>query len=302
MGTDKARLVIAGEPILARLARKLQPLGPVTIVGGDPSLQALAEASLGPNTAIAHVPDAYPGEGPLGALITALRSAAEPMLAMVACDLPDLDSGTVSRLVSEHLATNAQVTVPLVDGRAQWHVAIWNTDLLTMVESRFSEGERSLWRVTERLRTTSVNFVDGSPFHDLDSPDDLIEYEIREPLRTSGPAGVYHRQVPIPEISVDELAALVASNASVSIIDVREPHEYEAGHAPGAQLIPLGDVVERAGELPAGPLHVICGSGVRSLHACEALEPLGYDVTNIAGGTGGWIAAGHAVDTGLSAE
>lgn len=122
------------------------------------------------------------------------------------------------------------------------------------------------------------------------------------PLRGYDAQGVYHRHVPIPEISIDELASLRGGESPVSLIDVREPHEYEAGHVPGAVLIPLGEVVERAGELPAGALHIICGSGVRSLHACEALAPLGHDVTNIAGGTGGWIAAGHAVDTEGSPE
>ena len=302
MGTDKARLVVAGEPLLARLARQLHALGPLTIVGGDQSLLALAEPSIGSNAVIEHVLDEYPGEGPLGALITAMRRTAGTALALVACDLPDLDSGTVLHMLEQHLATDADVTVPVVHNAPQWHVTLWNPEVLLLLESCFSTGERSLWRAARALRTTSVVFADDSKFRDLDSPEDLAGYENRQPPGMSDSMGVYDRQVSIPEISVDELAALLGSNSPVSIIDVREPHEFAAGHAPGAKLLPLGDIVERAGELPAGPLHVICGSGVRSLQACEALAPLGHDVTNIAGGTSGWIAAGHSVDTGRAPE
>lgn len=309
MGTDKARLIVFGEPLLARLANALSSIGPVAVVGGDPSLLELLRAPDGSGTSqpgvgrdATHVVDAYPGEGPLGALISALRAASEPYVALVACDLPDMTAPAVEELLVQHVAAGTDVTVPDVDGVAQWHVAIWNRDSLAALEGLFDSGERSLRRAASQLRTTRVSVSDAAAYHDLDSPGDLANYEIREPLRPSGTVGVYDRQVSIPELSVDELAALMASDASVSIIDVREPHEYEAGHAPGAILIPLGDIVERTDELPAGPLHIICGSGVRSLHACEALAPLGYDVTNIAGGTGGWIAAGHAVDMGTSAE
>lgn len=106
----------------------------------------------------------------------------------------------------------------------------------------------------------------------------------------------------IPETNVDSLAALVESETTVTIIDVREPHEYEAGHAVGAILIPLGDILLRKDELPEGPLHIICRSGARSLHACEALTPYGFDVTNVAGGTDAWIQNGHPAATGSTPE
>ncbi len=299
MGTDKARLVVAGEPLLARVDDALRPVGSVMIVGGDPSLLALLDAD---RTTAVHVSDLFPGEGPLGALLTALSATTAPTLALVACDLPDVDAATVLQLVEEHVTTSAEVTVPLVGGHQQLHTSIWSSTALQHLQARFDAGERSLRRAIDGLRTTHVVFATGPALDDLDTPEDLANYENREPLRGSTPVGVYDRHVLIPELSVDELASLVASDTSVSIIDVREPHEYEAGHAPGAILIPLGEVVERTNELPAGPLHIICGSGVRSLHACEALAPLGFDVTNIAGGTGGWIAAGHPVESETSAE
>ena len=70
----------------------------------------------------------------------------------------------------------------------------------------------------------------------------------------------------VPEVDVDELDQARAQGAP--LIDVRQPDEYDAGHVPGAQLIPLGEVGIRAGEVPSdGPVYVICLSGVRSAKA-----------------------------------
>jgi rhodanese-related sulfurtransferase len=104
----------------------------------------------------------------------------------------------------------------------------------------------------------------------------------------------------VPEIDVAELARRHADGAYV--LDVRQPDEYEAGHVPGAVLVPLGELGGRMGELPQDrPLLVICKSGGRSANAVQALTAAGYDATNIAGGTMAWIDAGHAVVEGPEA-
>lgn len=101
----------------------------------------------------------------------------------------------------------------------------------------------------------------------------------------------------VPEIDVGTLVGLHARGATV--IDVRNPDEYEAGHVPGARLIPLPEVSRRVEEVPAGqPVYVVCAVGARSRRACELLAAHGRDVTNIAGGTRGWIDAGQPVTTG----
>jgi rhodanese-related sulfurtransferase len=103
--------------------------------------------------------------------------------------------------------------------------------------------------------------------------------------------------VDVSEIDVEALAKLHADGATV--IDVRNPDEYEAGHVPGARLIPLPEVAERVDEVPEGePVYVICAMGGRSRRACEFLLGQGRDVTNVAGGTNGWIEAGRPVTTG----
>lgn len=101
----------------------------------------------------------------------------------------------------------------------------------------------------------------------------------------------------VPEIDVDQLARLVGDGAVV--VDVRNPDEYVEGHVPGATLIPLGEVPDRTAEIPTDrPVFVVCAVGGRSLKASQYLIGLGVDATNVAGGTKGWIDAGHPVTTG----
>jgi rhodanese-related sulfurtransferase len=103
--------------------------------------------------------------------------------------------------------------------------------------------------------------------------------------------------VSVPEIDVDALAELQAGGAT--IIDVREPDEYDEAHVAGARLIPLGDVPERVDEIPDdGPVYVICKSGARSGRAAEWLIGQGIDATNVAGGTMAWIDTGRPIVTG----
>ena len=105
---------------------------------------------------------------------------------------------------------------------------------------------------------------------------------------------------PVPEIDIEELARRHAAGAYV--LDVRQPDEYEAGHVPGAVLVPLGELEFRQSELPADrPLLVICKSGGRSAAAVRALATAGFDATNVGGGTMAWIETGHDVATGPEA-
>jgi rhodanese-related sulfurtransferase len=96
-----------------------------------------------------------------------------------------------------------------------------------------------------------------------------------------------------PLITLDELAAAKAEGP-VALVDVRQPEEYEAGHVPGAKLIPLADVVARVGEIPTeGPVYVICATGPRSQRAADFYRNRGIEAYNVDGGTKGWIEAGN---------
>ena len=102
----------------------------------------------------------------------------------------------------------------------------------------------------------------------------------------------------VSEIDVEALAKLHADGATV--IDVRNPDEYESGHVPGARLIPLPEVAERVDEVPEGePVYVICAMGGRSHKAAEFFRANGIDAVNVAGGTKAWIEADQPTNTGM---
>lgn len=75
-----------------------------------------------------------------------------------------------------------------------------------------------------------------------------------------------------------------------TLVDVRDAKEFQSGHIPGALNIPLNDLRERHGELPAKSLVVYCQVGLRGHVATRLLTQLGFDVINLSGGYQTWKA------------
>ncbi|SEN54026.1 rhodanese-like domain-containing protein [Paenibacillus sp. OV219] len=91
------------------------------------------------------------------------------------------------------------------------------------------------------------------------------------------------------ELSPQQLAAQLSQGEQPFMLDVRELNEWAAGHLAGAVHIPVGQLLERLNELPAGrELVVMCKAGGRSGLACELLSERGYDVINLTGGLMSW--------------
>lgn len=100
-------------------------------------------------------------------------------------------------------------------------------------------------------------------------------------------------------MAVEELAPRLTSGEA-TVIDVRGPAEWEAGHIPGAPNVPLGTLAERAGELPRDrPLVLHCQGGTRSAIATSLLRALGFrNVVDLPAGFVGWERAGGPVERG----
>ncbi|MGZ6825365.1 MAG: rhodanese-like domain-containing protein [Mycobacteriales bacterium] len=93
----------------------------------------------------------------------------------------------------------------------------------------------------------------------------------------------------LPAVTVRDVAEEV-------LLDVREPHEWAAGRAPGAVHIPLGELPARLAELPEHrPLSVVCKAGGRSAQAVGFLLSQGVEVRNVEGGMLAWAASGLPV-------
>ncbi|MBA3659532.1 MAG: MBL fold metallo-hydrolase [Gemmatimonadales bacterium] len=108
----------------------------------------------------------------------------------------------------------------------------------------------------------------------------------------------------VRKIAPDELLAVTrrpesgTGGGEVTVLDVRSRAEWEAGHVPGSLNVPVGELTERAGELPRdGTLVVHCQGGTRSGIAAGVLQSFGFrNVTDLASGFTGWQRAGGPVE------
>lgn len=101
----------------------------------------------------------------------------------------------------------------------------------------------------------------------------------------------------IPAVPAEQL-----SNDAV-MVDVREQHEWDMGHAVNAVLIPMGELPARLGDLPEvdDSLVIMCRSGNRSGRVVQWLAAQGYDVVNADGGMLAWQQAGKPMVSETSA-
>jgi len=279
MGTDKSLIELDGVAMAERVATTLEAAGcdPVVFVGGDERALAV--------TGRRFVPDRWPGEGPVGGVVTALEAVAgsQPVGVVVcACDLPDLTVDAVRAVIG---ADSDRSDVRVADtGRLEPMLACWSPATAGRLAALFTGGGiRALRQVIFLFHAVTVP-VDPAALRNVNRLADLGKHQ--RPRLASLDA------VAIAEIDIDEFADRLGEG--VRVIDVREPDEYEAGHVPGAELIPLGTVAEHLDRFVAdGTTYVICKSGGRSMRACELASSQGYDVVNVTGGTGAWMESGR---------
>jgi rhodanese-related sulfurtransferase len=103
--------------------------------------------------------------------------------------------------------------------------------------------------------------------------------------------------------AIDATSAAARLDGGALLLDVREPDEWTAGHAPAAVWIPMREVAARQGELPTDrDIVVVCRVGSRSARVTDALRRAGYEATNLAGGMQAWATAGLPIVTDAGDE
>jgi rhodanese-related sulfurtransferase len=98
-----------------------------------------------------------------------------------------------------------------------------------------------------------------------------------------------------PEIEVTpEYTEHALADGSVTVIDVRESHEHEAGHIAGARHIELVHLASQAESIDRDkPVIFQCRVGARSLMAAQAFRRAGFDAYSMAGGLVAWDGEGR---------
>lgn len=172
MGVDKALLRVAGVPMAARVARALADGGcdRVVLVGGDRERLA----GLG----WPWVADRWPGEGPLGGVLTALAECGADVV-VAACDLPDLDADTV-RLVLDaaRQPPTVEVVVAATD-RMEPMLAWWSGTARPGLETAWAHGTRAVRDVIAERPGRQVA-VGRAALRNVNRPDDLDAGELAD--------------------------------------------------------------------------------------------------------------------------
>jgi rhodanese-related sulfurtransferase len=103
----------------------------------------------------------------------------------------------------------------------------------------------------------------------------------------------------VPEVGAMQAVQLLNRQDAV-MIDVREPAEFSAGHAPNARNIPLAQLDKRIGELEKfknRPAIIVCQAGSRAHSATALLKKAGFaEVFVLAGGINAWQQANMPVE------
>jgi rhodanese-related sulfurtransferase len=93
------------------------------------------------------------------------------------------------------------------------------------------------------------------------------------------------------EITPEEVKSKLTAQESFTVLDVREPWEFETAHIDGAKLMPMGDVPSRAHQEldPENHIVVVCHHGVRSMNVTIWLRQQGFEKTqSMRGGIDAW--------------
>ena len=93
------------------------------------------------------------------------------------------------------------------------------------------------------------------------------------------------------EVTAEEVKTKLDAGESFTLIDVREPWEFETARIAGAKLMPMGDVPSRAHQEldPEEHIVVLCHHGVRSMNVTVWLRQQGFEkVQSMRGGIDAW--------------
>lgn len=150
MGVPKATMLFGDEPLLARVVRRLHSLSDdVMVVTQDGKSPIPLPAT------VRVLADVIPDAGPLAGLVSGLKQARHPLVAVVSCDAPFVSPDVLAFLAGR--IGDADAAVPLVDGRRQSLHAVYRASAGAEAGKRtLAEGLRRLDDLLARLRVLWV--------------------------------------------------------------------------------------------------------------------------------------------------
>jgi molybdopterin-guanine dinucleotide biosynthesis protein A len=166
MGRDKARLPFRGGTLSSAVANSVhEAAGSATLVG---------------NPKLGGIPDLYPGEGPLGGILTALHHTSSEWNLIVACDLPEITTGLLTRLLDTAESGSCDVLIPHTPGdRDQPLCAVYRHSVREALEARFQAGIRKVMVGLADLAVDRLEVSEILQFQNVNTPEDWSNYAER---------------------------------------------------------------------------------------------------------------------------
>jgi molybdopterin-guanine dinucleotide biosynthesis protein A len=180
MSEDKALKLFLGRPLIQRVVDRLSPIADELIVTTNrPAEYGFLNLRL--------IPDLKPGRGALGGLYTAIASAASPLVAVVACDMPFASQKFFERACKLMAEEHADVVIAKTDeGYEPLHALYRRETCLPAIESAI---EADQWKVISwfpnvivcELSAAETKMYDplGLCFWNLNTPEEFLEAERR---------------------------------------------------------------------------------------------------------------------------
>lgn len=170
MGRDKALLPFAGGTLAQFVAYAVASAAGSAVLVGDPERYHTFGYPV--------IPDRYPGEGPLGGILTALSHTAADWNLVVACDMPELSGDLLRRILAEAEKAAADALVPVEpSGHPQPLCAVYRRRALPALEEAFARGERKVMAALRGVDLAFLPIAEAAGFQNVNTPGDWAGYD-----------------------------------------------------------------------------------------------------------------------------
>ena len=174
MGEDKARLNFRGQPLIVRVMERVAHLADeILVTANQPEAYTFLRLPC--------VPDLLPGRGALGGLYTALSAAQNPLVAVIACDMPFVNPELLAFQRDVLLTTPADAAIPRTpEGLEPFHAIYRKETCLPLVKAALEKGQRRVdsWLAQANIRYLTPEEIahydpGGLAFLNVNTPEDL---------------------------------------------------------------------------------------------------------------------------------
>jgi molybdopterin-guanine dinucleotide biosynthesis protein A len=159
MGTDKALIPFQGQPLISRVIHRVSPIADeILVTTNRPQDFDFLSYAL--------ITDLLPGRGALGGVYTALSAATQPLVALVACDMPFVNHKLLEAQCNTLRQHNADVVIPRLDGGLEPFHAIYDRE--KCLPHILQSIQQDRWRVDSWFSKVNIYYFEETELQKYD--------------------------------------------------------------------------------------------------------------------------------------